>query len=82
MRVYGVWLLLVVLTLLTWWSGQAGYHGQGVVAALLASVFIKGHFIIAEFMGLRGVALRWRVLVHGWLVLVLGLIFLAYRIGM
>ncbi|SEB06250.1 Cytochrome C oxidase subunit IV [Thiothrix caldifontis] len=82
MKVWLVWLLLVVLTLLTWWAGQAGYHGQWLVLALLASVFIKGHFVIADFMGLRGVAVRWRMLVHGWLVLVLGLILLAYGLGM
>ncbi|UJS24198.1 cytochrome C oxidase subunit IV family protein [Thiothrix winogradskyi] len=82
MKAWLVWLLLVVLTLLTWWAGQAGYRGQWLVLALLASVFIKGHFVIADFMGLRGVALRWRMLVHGWLVLVLGLIFLAYGLGM
>jgi membrane-bound metal-dependent hydrolase YbcI (DUF457 family) len=82
MKAWLVWALLVCLTLLTWWAGQAGYSGQWLVVALLTSVFIKGHFIIADFMGLRGVALLWRTLVHGWLVLVLGLIFLAYRIGM
>ena len=57
MKAWLVWALLVGLTLLTWWAGQAGYSGQGLVVALLASVFIKGHFIIADFMGLRGVAL-------------------------
>lgn len=81
MKAYAVWLLLVILTLLTWWAGQAGFSGQGLVVALLASVLIKGHFVIADFMGLRGVALRWRLLVHGWLVMVTGLIFLAYWIG-
>jgi hypothetical protein len=82
MKAVAVWLLLVVLTLLTWWAGQAGYSGQWLVMALLVSVFIKGHFIIADFMALRGVALLWQALVHGWLILVLGLIFLAYWIGM
>lgn len=82
MKAWLVWLLLVVLTLLTWWAGQAGYRGQGLVLALLASVLVKGHFVIADFMGLRGVALRWRLLVHGWLVLVLGLIWVAYGVGM
>jgi hypothetical protein len=82
MKTYAVWLLLVILTLLTWWAGQAGFSGQGLVVALLSSVFIKGHFVIADFMGLRDVALRWRLLVHGWLVMVTGLIFLAYWIGM
>lgn len=78
MKVYVVWLLLVGLTLLTWWAGQAGYSGRWLVVALLASVFVKGHFIIADFMALREVGLLWRILVHGWLVLVLCLIYLAY----
>lgn len=82
MRAYIVWLLLVVLTLLTWWAGRAGFSGQWLVLALLASVFIKGHFVIADFMGLRDVKLLWRAMVHGWLMLVSALIFLAYRIGM
>lgn len=81
MRVYRVWLLLVILTLLTWWAGKAGFSGEWLVVALLVSIFIKGHFVIADFMGLRGVAPLWRVLVHGWLVMVTGLIFLAYWLG-
>lgn len=81
MKAYAVWLLLMVLTGLTWWAGQAGFSGQTLVLALLASVFIKGHFLIADFMGLRGTALLWRALVHGWLLLVTGLIFLAYWVG-
>lgn len=82
MKAWLVWWLLVMLTLLTWWAGYAGFHGRWLVMALLASVFIKGHFVIADFMGLREVALRWRLLVHGWLVLVLGLILVAYGMGM
>jgi hypothetical protein len=81
MRVYAVWSLLVILTGLTWWAGQMGLGGQYLTLALLLSVFIKGHFVIADFMGLRNVKLMWRVLVHGWLVMVSGLIFLAYWIG-
>lgn len=77
MKVYAVWILLVALTGLTWWAGQAGFNGQILTLTLLLSVFIKGHFLIADFMGLRGVALLWRALVHGWLMIVAGLIFLA-----
>jgi hypothetical protein len=76
-----VWLLLIVLTLLTWWIGYSGFSQQWVVPALLGSVFIKGHFLIADFMALRKVALLWRLLMHGWLLSVLGLIFIAYQIG-
>lgn len=82
MRLWLVWILLLVLTLLTWWAGKAGYSGQWLALALLGSVFIKGHFVIADFMALRGAALLWRALVHGWLVLVVCMIFLAYQTGM
>ena len=82
MRTYAVWILLVVLTLLTWWAGKASFSGQWLVLALLVSVFVKGHFVIADFMGLRDVRPLWRAVVHGWLVMVSGLIFLAYWIGM
>lgn len=81
MKAVYVWWLLVTLTILMWWAGQTGLSHQWLVIALLMSVFIKGHFLIADFMALRKVALLWRSLVHGWLVSVLGLIFLAYRIG-
>lgn len=82
MKAVYVWWLLVTLTMLTWWAGHTGLSHQWLVIALLMSVFIKGHFLIADFMALRKVALLWRSLVHGWLVSVLGLIFVAYRIGM
>ncbi|MDD5395048.1 MAG: cytochrome C oxidase subunit IV family protein [Thiothrix sp.] len=82
MKIAILWLLLVGLTLLTWWAGQVGYSGQWLVVALLISVFTKGHFIIADFMALREVSPLWRILVHGWLVLVLCLIYLAYWVGM
>lgn len=81
MKAYAVWLLLVILTGLTWWAGQTGFNGQHLTLALLLSVFIKGHFLIADFMGLRNTSLIWRAIVHGWLIIVSGLIFLAYWMG-
>ena len=76
-----VWLLLVVLTGLTWWAGKFGGGGQWLASLLLVSVFTKGHFVVADFMALRHAALHWRLLVQGWLVLVLLLIFVAYQLG-
>ena len=50
--------------------------------AMLALTFFKGRLIALEFMGLRPVKLFWRAMLIGWLVLVLGLIALAYWIGL
>ena len=77
-----IWALLIALTVATYAAGKAGLGGQVVMYALLVSIFIKGHFIIADFMGLRGAPRLWRWLVHGWLVLVMGFIALAYLMGL
>lgn len=76
-----VWVLLVVLTLATYAVGKAGLEGLNIAALILLSVFIKGHFLIADFMGLRDVKKHWRFLVHGWLIFVAGMIGLAYKMG-
>lgn len=78
MRATLVWVLLVTLTLATYLAGKFGYNGQGVMALLMISVFIKGHFVIADFMGLRHVRFLWRSIIHGWLIFVTALIAIAY----
>ncbi len=81
-RVSAIWVLLIALTVATYAAGKAGLGGPVVMYALLLSIFIKGHFIIADFMGLRNAPRLWRWLVHGWLVLVMGFIALAYLMGL
>lgn len=81
-RINAIWVLLIALTAATYAAGKAGLGGPVVMYLLLLSIFIKGHFIIADFMGLRGAPRMWRWLVHGWLVLVMGLIALAFQMGL
>ena len=80
-RATWVWVLLIVLTLATYAIGKAGLEGLNIAGLLLLSVFIKGHFVIADFMGLRNVKRQWRFLVHGWLIFIAGMIGLAYKMG-
>lgn len=81
MKSLHVWLLLIVLTVLTWAAGRMGFHGMPLALGLLASIWIKSHFVIADFMDLRGAPLLWRGLTHGWLVLVMMFILIAYLSG-
>jgi len=76
-----VWILLIILTLATYAVGKVGLGGLNIAGLLLLSVFIKGHFVIADFMGLRNVKRHWRFLVHGWLIFIVGMIGLAYKMG-
>ena len=80
-RATWVWVFLIVLTLATYAIGKARLEGITIASLLLVSVFIKGHFVIADFMGLRNVKKHWRFLVHGWLVVIAGMIGLAYTVG-
>jgi hypothetical protein len=76
------WLVLLVATGATWWLGEVGAAGTGAVLAMLAIAFIKGRLVILDFMELRGAPLMWRLLLEGWLILVGGLILLAYWISL
>ena len=77
-----VWMLLILLTLATYLAGKFGYNGREIMALLMLSVFIKGHFVIADFMGLRHVKLLWRSIMHGWLIVITVFIGIAYIKGM
>ncbi|QID19126.1 cytochrome C oxidase subunit IV family protein [Nitrogeniibacter mangrovi] len=73
-----VWLFLLAATATTWFIGEEGAAGLGIMATLLVLSFLKGRFVVLDFMGLRGVRLMWRALLIGWLVFVASLIALAY----
>ena len=79
-----IWLLLLGATGITWWVGESGQAGQAsavpVIVVFLLS-FLKGRWVIDEFMGLRRAPAVWRRLLLGWLTLVNGSILLAYWIG-
>lgn len=77
-----VWLALVALTLITFNIGEAGLAGQGIMLALLLIVLLKGQLVAHYFMGLRQAGIWWRALVLGYLLLVGGLIALAYLIAL
>lgn len=78
---FWVWLVLVALTGATWLLGRGGFSGQWLVPVLLLSVAIKGQLVADRFMGLARVRSGWRWVVSGWLLAVIVLIGIAFRIG-
>ena len=53
-----------------------------VALVVLGLAFVKGMLVALEFLELREAPALWRWLIAGWLVLVLGLIVLAYALGL
>ncbi len=72
------WSILLLATLLTWWLGEIGAAGPRAIMAMLLIAFVKGRLVILDFMELRQAPRLWRFLLEGWLLLVGGLILLAY----
>jgi hypothetical protein len=71
------WAALVAATALTWWLGESGRlqgHHPGALALVLALAFVKGRWIILDFMALRHGPPLWRRLLLGWLTGVLAFI--------
>ncbi len=77
-RTTGIWLFLVLLTLLTYALGKPQFSDLEILPIILLAAFLKGHWIIADFMALKQVDRKWRWLVHGWLLVTIGLIALTY----
>ena len=77
-----VWLVLIGLTLLALAVGKAGLGGLSIVVVLLVSTLIKTQLVADYFMGLKHSRLLWRMIVSIYLLLITGLIGLAYWLGM
>jgi len=69
-----VWLGLMLLTTISWWSGAG--HGLGsdtrslATAVVLLIAFAKVHLVGMHFMELRHAALPLRLVFEAWVVLV------------
>lgn len=77
--------ILVAATVATWaigdwWASHAVL--LPVMAGMLVLTFIKCRLIILDFMALRPVKSFWRGLMLGWVVVVLGVITLAYLMSL
>jgi hypothetical protein len=81
-RIDLAWGLLLAATCATWLIGESGSGGAAAMALVALISFAKGRAVVLDFMALRGVRVLWRALLLGWLVLVLGLVALAYRLAM
>ena len=80
-----LWLLLLIATGFTYWLGESGELGHASmvpVFLIFGFAIFKGVGVILDFMDLRHAPALWRNLLVGWLIFVIGMILLAYWIGM
>lgn len=80
-----LWLLLLLATGITYWLGESGQlgHASMVPVFLIFGVSLfKGLGVVLDFMDLRHAPALWRNLLLVWLVFVIGMILLAYWLGL
>lgn len=75
------YLLLVVLTVLTWAIGRLGFSGLELALLVLGLALFKGHLVGDWFMGLRRVRGIWRWVVASWLLIPGSLIAVAFALS-
>ncbi|GAB4346095.1 MAG: hypothetical protein Kow006_04130 [Gammaproteobacteria bacterium] len=63
-----VYLVMMVLTAITYAMGRMGMAGTSVVLVALFIALFKGQLVIDHFMGLRQVRWFWRAILYGYLV--------------
>lgn len=76
-----VYLALISFTLLTWIIAESGTGGINISLFVLTLALIKGLLLADYFMELKSVTSAWRWVAVIWLVLVTGLIALAFSLG-
>jgi cytochrome c oxidase subunit 4 len=82
-----LWMLLLIATGATYWLGESGGMGARGRASMVPVFLIfgfalfKGLGVILDFMDLRHAPALWRNLLVGWLIFVIGMILLTYRMG-
>jgi ABC-type transport system involved in cytochrome c biogenesis permease subunit len=79
-NVHILWIAMLLLTMTTYAMGKLGFSGAVVMLFLLLTATAKATFIIRDFMELRGVSLLWRVIMYGWLLVVIISIAITYTI--
>ena len=81
-NIHNIWLTMMVLTLTTYAIGKLGYSGATIMLFLLLTAAVKAGMIIRDFMELRGVSLLWRVIMYGWLLVVIIGIAISYLVSL
>jgi hypothetical protein len=61
------WLVMLVLTFVTWAVAQLGLSGEGLMLGVLGIALFKGQLLVDRFMGLRRVRGFWRPLLSAYL---------------
>ena len=62
-----IYLLLMLLTFVTWYVGRSGMSGIGISLLVLGIALFKGQMIGDYFMGLKAVTDFWRWVIFIWL---------------
>jgi len=77
-QLFFIWLLLAMLGFIGLAGVKAGFHGLTFSLALLLIAGFKIQLIADWFMSLREVRMMWRMIMLGWVLVVTGLIAIAF----
>ncbi|SCZ58166.1 cytochrome C oxidase subunit IV family protein [Thiohalomonas denitrificans] len=77
-----IWVLLLVLTLMTFAIGEMQLAGPAAVSFVLAMTLLKSQLVASWFMGLRRAPILFRAIMTGYLVVVTAFIAIAYLVGL
>jgi len=79
-RITGMWVALIVATLVSWTLGQSDWLGstRRTSIAILIIAFLKIRYVILDFMELREAPLIMRMVAEAWVLIVCATIIAFY----
>ncbi len=69
-NIHSLWLVMMLLTLITYAMAKLEYSGTMAMLFLLLTAALKAGWITRDYMELRSVSLLWRIIMYGWVLTV------------
>lgn len=66
--------MMLLMTGASYLVAETGVSGALIMTFVLLTMFLKGSWVINDFMKLQRCALKWRFIMHGWLTLVVAVV--------
>ena len=70
MNVNSIFIMMLLMTGASYWVAETPETSSLIIGFVLLTVLFKGYWVISDFMKLKRCAKKWRIIMYGWLTVV------------
>jgi hypothetical protein len=77
-RVSSIWLSLLLITGVMWWSTENLKESPVLIIATVLAAAVKVRYVFLDFMEVRRMPIAWRAAFEAWIVIVSAIVILGF----